>query len=126
MLWTFRLATAVQNNGLGLELDVVAIVLLGGVSIFGGKGTLAGVVLAVIAFAGLQNALLLTNFNQEATGIVIGALLLVSVFAPNAGRLRQLGLPRWARAAGPGRPGGPGSQPPGRGSQQSPAVGSGT
>jgi rhamnose transport system permease protein len=124
VLWTFRLATAVQNNGLGLELDVVAIVLLGGVSIFGGKGTLAGVVLAVIAFAGLQNALLLTNFNQEATGIVIGALLLISVFAPNAGRLRQLGLPRWAR--GRGRPGGPGSQPPGRGSQQSPAAGSGT
>ena len=103
VLWTFRLATAVQNNGLGLELDVVAIVLLGGVSIFGGKGTLAGVVLAVIAFAALQNALLLTNFNQEATGIVIGALLLVSVFAPNAAALlhRLLhGLPRWAR----GRP----------------------
>ena len=85
MLWTFRLATAVQNNGLGLELAVVAIVLLGGVSIFGGKGSLVGVVLAVLAFAGLQNALLLTNFNQEATGIVIGALLLVSVFAPTAG-----------------------------------------
>ena len=83
VLYTFRLATAVQNNGLGLELSVVAIVLLGGVSIFGGKGSLAGVVLAVIAFAALQNALLLTNFNQEATGIVIGALLLVSVFAPN-------------------------------------------
>jgi hypothetical protein len=46
------------------------------------------------------------------------------VFAPNAGRLRQLGLPRWAR--GRGRPGGPGSQHPGRGGQQSPAVGSGT
>ena len=57
-----------QNNGLGLELDVVAIVLLGGVSIFGGKGSIGGVVLAVLAFAGLQNALLLTNFNQEATG----------------------------------------------------------
>ncbi len=113
VLWTFRLATAVQNNGLGLELDVVAIVLLGGVSIFGGKGTLAGVVLAVIAFAGLQNALLLTNFNQEATGIVIGALLLVSVFAPNAGRLRQ-GLPPWARGRS------------GRSGHQSPAVGSGT
>jgi rhamnose transport system permease protein len=96
VLWTFRLATAVQNNGLGLELDVVAVVLLGGVSIFGGKGTLAGVVLAVVAFAGLQNALLLTNFNQEATGIVIGALLLVSVFAPNLAGVRR-GLPRWVR-----------------------------
>ncbi len=95
VLWTFRLATAVQNNGLGLELDVVAVVLLGGVSIFGGKGTMAGVVLAVIAFAALQNALLLTNFNQEATGIVIGALLLVSVFAPNLAALRRHHLPRW-------------------------------
>jgi len=84
VLWTFRLATAVQNNGLGLELDVVAIVLLAGVSIFGGKGSIAGVVLAVLAFAGLQNALLLTNFNQEATGIVTGGLLLASVFVPNA------------------------------------------
>jgi len=89
VLWTFRLSTAVQNNGLGLELSVVAIVLLGGVSIFGGKGSLAGVVLAVLAFAGIQNALLLTNFPPEATGIVTGALLLASVFLPAAGRLRR-------------------------------------
>jgi rhamnose transport system permease protein len=84
VLWTFRLATAVQNNGVGAELNVVAIVLLGGVSIFGGKGSIGGVVLAVLVFAGLQGALLLTNFNQEAIGIVIGGLLLVSVFVPNA------------------------------------------
>jgi rhamnose transport system permease protein len=84
VLLTFRLDTAVQNNGLGLELDVVAIVLLGGVSIFGGKGSVAGVVLAVLAFAGIQNVLFLTNFNQEAAGIVTGALLLLSVFGRNA------------------------------------------
>jgi len=87
VLWTFRLDTAVQNNGLGLELSVVAIVLLAGVSIFGGKGSIIGVVLAVLAFAGIQNALLLTNFNPEATGIVTGALLLASVFLPTVGRL---------------------------------------
>jgi rhamnose transport system permease protein len=90
VLWTFRLSTAVQNNGIGLELDVVAIVLLAGISIFGGKGTLTGVVLAVLVFAGIQYALLLTNFNQEATGIVTGAILLASVFVPNAGSF-------WAR-----------------------------
>jgi rhamnose transport system permease protein len=84
VLWTFRLSTAVQDNGMGLELDVVAIVLLAGVSIFGGKGTMTGVVLAVLVYAGVQNALLLTNFNQEATGIVTGAILLASVFVPNA------------------------------------------
>jgi rhamnose transport system permease protein len=84
VLFTFRLNTAVQDNGTGLSLDVVAIVLLAGVSIFGGKGSIVGVFLAVLAFAGLQNALLLTNFNQEATGLVTGGLLLVSVFVPNA------------------------------------------
>ena len=99
VLLTFRLDTSVQNNGLGLELDVVAIVLLAGVSIFGGKGSIAGVVLAVLAFAGIQNALLLTNFNQEATGIVTGVLLLASVFLPNAGRW----LRHWSARA-PARP----------------------
>jgi rhamnose transport system permease protein len=101
VLWTFRLDTAVQNNGLGLELDVIAIVLLAGVSIFGGTGSIVGVVLAVLAFAGLQNALLLTNFNQEAAGIVTGALLLLSVFGRNAaslsGRLRKW-IPARSRA----------------------------
>jgi rhamnose transport system permease protein len=87
VLYTFRLATAVQDNGLGLELDVVAIALVGGVSIFGGKGTIPGVVLSVLAFAGIQNALFLSNFNQEATGVVIGGLLLLSVFVPNMAAL---------------------------------------
>jgi rhamnose transport system permease protein len=94
VLWTFRLDTAVQNNGLGLELDVVAIVLLAGVSIFGGKGSLTGVVLAVLAFAGIQNVLLLTNFNQEATGIVTGVLLLASAF-PQRHSISRAG--RWFR-----------------------------
>ena len=83
-LYTFRLSTAVQNNGLGLELSVVTVVLLGGISIFGGRGTIIGVVLAIAVFAGLQNALLLTNFNQQATGLVTGGLLLLSVLIPNA------------------------------------------
>jgi rhamnose transport system permease protein len=84
ILYTFRLSTAVQDNGLGLELSVVAIVLLGGVSIFGGTGSIVGVVLAVFVFAGLQNALFLSNFPERALGIVTGGLLLVSVLAPNA------------------------------------------
>jgi len=99
VLWTFRLSTAVQNNGIGMELNVVAVVLLAGVSIFGGKGSIIGVVLAIAAFAGIQNALLLTNFNQEASGIVTGGLLLASVFLPNAGRwLGMLRAPRRQRA----------------------------
>jgi rhamnose transport system permease protein len=61
ILTTFRLSTAVSNNGAGQELSVVAIVLFAGVSIFGGKGSIFGVVLAVIAFGAIQNALLLAS-----------------------------------------------------------------
>jgi rhamnose transport system permease protein len=104
VLLTFRLSTSVNTNGLGLELDVVAVVLLGGVSIFGGKGTIVGVVLGVLAFAGISNALLLTNFNQEAASIPVGVLLLISVFVPNMAHLtRRLrdALGRRSRAAPP-------------------------
>jgi ribose/xylose/arabinose/galactoside ABC-type transport system permease subunit len=51
-------------------------------------------ILGLLAFAGIQNALLLTNFNEEASGIVAGGLLLLSVFVPNSaafgGRLKEL------------------------------------
>jgi rhamnose transport system permease protein len=103
ILYTFRLSTAVQNNGVGLELDVVAIVLVGGISIFGGQGSIPGVVLGVLAFVGIQNVLLLTNFNQEASGVVAGGLLLLSVFGRNAAsystRLRQRLASRGRRPA---------------------------
>ncbi|HEX4520514.1 MAG TPA: ABC transporter permease [Gaiellaceae bacterium] len=99
ILYTLRLSTAVQGNGLGLELSAVAIVLLGGVSIFGGKGSILGVVLAVFVFAGLQNALFLSNFNELALGIVTGGLLLVSVLVPNAGSFVQRGRELFRRRA---------------------------
>ena len=116
VLYTFRLSTAVSDNGVGLELDVVAIVLVGGISIFGGQGSIPGVVLGVLAFAGIQNALLLTNFNQEASGVVAGGLLLLSVFGRNAAsyanRLRGWAPPGRRRTGGQvtGRPAA-GSQP---------------
>jgi len=95
VLYTFRLSTAEANNGTTLVLPVVAVVLLGGVSIFGGRGTMLGVVLAVLVYCGLQSALLLTNFNSNALELVTGGLLLLSVLIPNGGELaaraRRLG-----------------------------------
>lgn len=87
ILYTFRLSTAEADNGTTLILPVVAVVLLGGVSIFGGKGTLVGVVLSVLVYCGLQSLLLLTNFNSNALELVTGALLLLSVIIPNGGQL---------------------------------------
>jgi rhamnose transport system permease protein len=87
ILYTFRLSTAESNNGIDLVLPVIAVVLLGGVSIFGGKGSIIGVLLAVLVYCGLQSALLLTNFNANALEIVTGGLLLLSVLIPNGGEL---------------------------------------
>jgi rhamnose transport system permease protein len=83
VLWTFRYSSARADNGVGLELAVVAAVLLGGVSIFGGKGTLPGVLGGVLLLATLQNALRLSDVSSEALNIVTGSLLIVSVLLPN-------------------------------------------
>ncbi|MEV4709031.1 ABC transporter permease [Actinoplanes sp. NPDC049316] len=83
VLWTLRYSSARADNGSGLELAVVAAVLLGGVSIFGGKGSLPGVLAGVVLLAALQNALRLQDVSGQALNIVTGALLVLSVLLPN-------------------------------------------
>ena len=84
VVFTARFASARPDNALGFELDVVAAVLLGGVSIFGGRGTLVGVVLALFLIGSLRNVLSLEDVGADQQQIVIGALLIVSVIATNA------------------------------------------
>lgn len=83
IVYTFRFSSARADNGLGLELAVVAAVLLGGVSIFGGKGSLFGVLAGVLLLGGLRNLLILQDTSTEVLTIVTGLLLLVSVLAPS-------------------------------------------
>jgi rhamnose transport system permease protein len=91
MLFTYRLDSARYDNGLGLELNVVAIVLFGGVSIFGGRGSILGVFIAVLVFSCITEALTLKNVSAQAQSIVTGGLLLVSVILPNvASSLRRV------------------------------------
>jgi rhamnose transport system permease protein len=90
VFWTLRYASARADNGTGLELQVVAAVLLGGVSIFGGRGTLLGVLGGVLLLGTLRNALQLADVSADALTVVTGALLIVSVVGPNAvARIRQ-------------------------------------
>ncbi|HZX02125.1 ABC transporter permease [Kribbella sp.] len=90
VLWTLRYSSARADNGAGLELAVVAAVLLGGVSIFGGKGALPGVIAGVVLLGALQNALRLSDVSNEALNVVTGVLLIASVLVPNlANRLRR-------------------------------------
>ncbi|GID33330.1 ABC transporter permease [Paractinoplanes brasiliensis] len=83
VLWTLRYSSARADNGSGLELAVVAAVLLGGVSIFGGKGSLPGVLAGVVLLTALQNALRLEDVSGQALNIVTGSLLVLSVLLPN-------------------------------------------
>ena len=96
--WTFRYASARADNAAGLELSVVAAVLLGGVSIFGGRGTLPGVMAGVLLLGTLINALRLANVSAEALNIVTGLLLIISVLTPNMIALGRRALARRATA----------------------------
>jgi rhamnose transport system permease protein len=106
VLWTLRYSSARADNGTGLELAVVAAVLLGGVSIFGGRGTLWGVLGGVVLLAAVQNALRLADVSNEALQVVTGLLLIVSVLAPNAaGAIRSAATRRRRRdPSGGGQP----------------------
>ncbi|MER7370526.1 ABC transporter permease [Nonomuraea wenchangensis] len=93
LVYTFRYASARADNGMGLELAVVAAVLLGGVSIFGGKGTLPGVLMAVLLLGVVRNALILADVANEVLNFVTGLLLVASVLAPNLGAARRRRTP---------------------------------
>src|SRR5438034_11008672 len=84
VLWTLRFASARYDAGVGMELFVVTIVLLGGISIFGGRGTIAGVIVAVAVLGCLQTALTADRIPAQDQNIVVGGLLLASVIVPNA------------------------------------------
>jgi rhamnose transport system permease protein len=85
ILLTLQNASVSYNAGTGLELNVIAIVLFGGVSIFGGRGTIPGVVLAVAIVGALQMALTQMNVDPNVQNIVTGVLLLLSVVVPSGG-----------------------------------------
>ena len=86
IVYTARLSNARADNALGMELDVITVVLLGGVSIFGGRGTVGGVLLALCLVAVIRNVLGLNLVGGDAQGTVIGMLLIVSLLVSNAVR----------------------------------------
>jgi rhamnose transport system permease protein len=82
--WTLRYGSARGDNATGLELSVIAAVLLGGVSIFGGKGNLPGVIAGVVLLGILRNALQLARVPEDTLSMLTGGLLILAVVAPNA------------------------------------------
>jgi rhamnose transport system permease protein len=79
IFYTLRFGSARGDNATGLELQVIAAVVLGGVSVFGGRGQLYGVVAAVLLIGVLSSALRLANVTSDVINVITGALLVVSV-----------------------------------------------
>ena len=82
-IFVSRVSTTRSDMGTGLELDVIAAVVLGGTSIFGGIGTIAGTVLGFIMIQLLKNGLSLTGVKGDATIVVIGTVLILSILITN-------------------------------------------
>ncbi|WP_432511705.1 ABC transporter permease [Kineococcus sp. SYSU DK001] len=80
--WTLRYDSARGDNATGLELSVVAAVLVGGVSIFGGRGALPGVIAGVLLIGALRSALRLADVSSDVINVATGVLLILSVLVP--------------------------------------------
>ena len=80
VIYTSRVSTARADSGTGLELDVIAAVVLGGASIYGGKGTIAGTVLGLLIISTLRNGLVLAGVSSTWQLFMLGVLLIAAVF----------------------------------------------
>ena len=83
ILLAARLGAVRGSTAEGFELDIITMVLLGGVSIFGGTGTIFGVLLSILLILNLRNGMGLLNMSGNAQTGVIGTLLIMSVLVPN-------------------------------------------
>lgn len=83
IVFTARTANARANNALGMELDVITVVFLGGVSMTGGRGRIAGVVWALVLVGLVRNVMTLHQINGNDQGTVIGLLLIGSLLLTN-------------------------------------------
>lgn len=86
MLYAGYVSSARANNGTGLELTVVAIVLIGGVSMFGGKGSFLGVVLALVLVTIISSWMNLAFVPTNIQNTFVGLLMIGAVVVPALGR----------------------------------------
>jgi rhamnose transport system permease protein len=83
ILYAARLGSVRGDTADGFELDIITTVLLGGVSIFGGKGNLIGVGLSLLLILNLRNGMGLADITGNTQNYVVGGLLILSVLIPN-------------------------------------------
>jgi len=88
VLLTGRIGSTRPNLATGWELEAVTIVILGGVAIEGGRGSIVGVILAAVLLGSFTFALGMLNVSGIVMAMIVGALLIVAMV-----------LPRWVQLA---------------------------
>jgi rhamnose transport system permease protein len=81
IIYVAHLGQARSDAGNGYELDAITAVVLGGTSVFGGRGTIGGTLLGLFSLTVLQTGLHLAAWPSELTGVLTGVLLLVTIAA---------------------------------------------
>jgi rhamnose transport system permease protein len=83
IIQTSRLSTARANLGIGMEMPVIAAVVLGGTSILGGSGSMAGTIIGVMMLFYLQDGLEFAGISSDIGMSIIGSILIIGVMINN-------------------------------------------
>ncbi len=90
MIAASRINSGQPNFGIGLELDVIAAVVIGGASLFGGQGTVLGSLIGALLVALIRNGAVLLDINTFYQNVIIGVIIWIAVFWDRF-RRRRLG-----------------------------------
>lgn len=88
-LLTSRLNSAEQVAGQGYELQAIAAVVIGGTSLFGGQGSMVGTLIGAMLIGVLNNGLVILNVSPYYQQIVIGAIIVLSVYIDQLAKQRS-------------------------------------
>lgn len=83
VIFVSRVSTTRSDMGTGIELDAITAVVLGGTSIFGGRGTIIGTVLGLTLIQALKNGLSLAGVKSDGTIVLIGFVLILTILISN-------------------------------------------
>ena len=89
MITTSRASSAQPSAGIGLELDIIAAVIIGGCSPSGGRGTMTGTLIGTLLISFLRNGLTLLDISTNVQLVVIGLIIIFAVTADQFATRRE-------------------------------------